>query len=81
MQYSRDVTIWDEKLTVAVIARLVEDHEWFEIFYQDGGLQSGAYLICIHGERLETDNEMTKRIEREEKYMENYNKFHQKHKK
>lgn len=87
MLYAREIKIRTDKLiisstekrylydylTLENLAKIVGPKEVFDIYQIDS--DESYYLIEIHCERYETDDEQTARISRQQKYNENLSKF------
>jgi len=63
-----------DDLTLKNLSKIVFDNEVFDIHQIDDDYS--YYLIEIHKERYETDEEQASRIARQEKYNQNYEIFH-----
>lgn len=74
--YTREIELEKECLTLAELRQYnVTEDETFSIgeVYE---AQFPTPVLCISGWRVETTEEMNERVAKEEKYMENYAKFH-----
>ena len=76
IRYTRNVTIYGS-MSLSVLNEILKPNEYFFVFIQDGGMMADAYLLEIHGKRMETKKEAKDRWTKEKKYMEAYNKFHE----
>ena len=82
VRYQREVELPEGLLTLEDIEKHLKEGEKFGFFQrEEGGLGLPVDYISIHGYRLETDEEVKARIAKVEKYNENYEKFHAKHRK
>jgi hypothetical protein len=76
IKYSREIELKDELLTLAELRKHVSENEYFSIDLEetdDGGFRT---MLNVSGKRLETQDEVDIRVTKQEKYMENYHKFH-----
>lgn len=70
----------DGWLTLDILKKYLNPNDQFSINEEDSGNFFGTTtVLTIKGERLETDEEVAKRVAKEEKYMDNYYKFHEKY--
>lgn len=70
VRYTRTVALDSHVLTVAKIASLVKENEYFSVTE----LENYSYELIISGDRLETQDELNYRVAKEEKYMAEYTK-------
>ena len=77
----REVELPDRLLTLEDIGKHLKEDEKFNFFQsrEDGRLGLPVDYIGIHGYRLETKDEVKTRVEKAEKYNENYEKHHAKY--
>lgn len=71
LNYVRAVKLPEALLTISDISKHIKENEKF-IFEEDGDIT----ILKIYGFRFESESELKIRIEKEEKYNENYDKFH-----
>ena len=69
--YSRTEYLDDMEMSLSELRKYVEEDETFEFFSED-------FELKIYGNRLETEEEMNRRVAKEEAYMKGYNEFHAK---
>ena len=77
VRYSKNIELDDHVLTLEILSKLVTASERFCIVETDEGFYSKT-ILSITGDRYETDEELTQRVEKEERYMAEYNKRHNK---
>ena len=78
----REVELPDGLLTLDDIGKHLKEGEKFGFFQREKGwLGLPVGYISIHGDRLETEDEIKARVAKAEKYNENYEKFHAKYRK
>lgn len=75
IRYSRTIVLDNEPLTLDQLSKMLTPEESFTV-YQDDEVYGPKFVLDVTGERLETDEEFKVRIEREEKYMIEYNRRH-----
>lgn len=73
VRYTKDIILEDAVLTLADLRKYVTEDERFSFFETDEGIYSKT-MLSISGERLETEEETKLRVEREESYMQEYNR-------
>mgnify|MGYP000987921333 CR=1 FL=1 len=76
IKYDRVVDIGDGVLTLPMLNELVTEDESFSVLEKENSIYGSSYVLCVSGSRLETEDELRIRVEREEKYMAEYNKRH-----
>lgn len=76
--YTKEFDLDDDVLTLAKLRKYVRKHEHFHI-HTDEGIFHNTYTLCVSGTRLETPQEVSLRVAKEELYMENYKAFHLKY--
>jgi hypothetical protein len=69
VSYSKEYDLPDLELSLSELKKYVSNDETFQI-------NSEEHKIYVFGKRFETKEEVAKRVQKEEKYMENYNEFH-----
>lgn len=74
IRYNREVEIESDVLTLEIVTENIKPGELFSVHQKDGGMFGGPHFLSIVGERLETPEEVAIRVEKEEKYMAEYNK-------
>lgn len=67
--YTKDYELNDSELSLADLRKYVNEDETFEINYEEN-------RIYVYGYKLETKEEVEKRVSKQEKYMKNYTEFH-----
>lgn len=78
IRYHKEIELDGDVLTLAMLRKHVdEEDQVFSVFTTDAGLHSKT-MLSVYCERTETDEEVRKRVESEEKYMKNYTEFHSK---
>lgn len=70
VSYEKEYDLSDIELSLEELKKYVNDKETFIIDNEN-------LKITVYGKRNETQKETKERIEKEEKYMENYKKFHE----
>lgn len=76
VRYTKDIELDnDGVLTLSILRTYVNEDECFSIV-EKRSVMGCAYLLRVSGQRLETKDECTARVEKEEKYMAEYNKRH-----
>lgn len=70
VSYEKEYDLSDIELSLKQLKKYVNDEETFII-------DSDNFKIKVYGKRSETQKETKERIKKEEKYMENYKKFHE----
>ena len=80
VRYHKSIKLENEGIfTIDELSKLVTHDERFSIVEREYNSMFGKDIfLSITGERLETDEELNARIEKEEKYMAEYNKRHDK---
>lgn len=74
--YTREIELEKPCLTLAELRKYnITEDETFSIG-EKYEAQFPTSVLYVSGWRIETSEEVSKRVEGEEKYMENYNKFH-----
>lgn len=82
IRYQREVRLPSGLLTLEDLGKYLKEGEKFSFFQrEEGGIGIPVDYISIYGYRIETDEEVKVRVAKEEKYNENYEKFHAKYRK
>lgn len=77
VRYSKEIALGNSVLTLAKLREHVSEDDIFSIYQTDEGLYSKT-MLCVDGERMETQEEANARVAKEEAYMKGYNEFHSK---
>jgi hypothetical protein len=76
VRYHKEFELDNDILTLPELRKYVNEDESFSIIEKENSLYGCAYILSVSGIREETDEEMKERIKKEELYMGNYHKFH-----
>jgi len=77
VKYKETHQLPNELFTLDTFRKYVSEDELFDIWPSDEYVD--VLFIEVYKVRMETDEEMEKRIAKQEKYMENYHRFHAKY--
>lgn len=80
VNFHKEIKLPEGLLTLEILSQYVAPHETFSISDVEDERYSfmSTTVLNIYGKRLETQEEVDARIVKQEKYMENYRKFHNK---
>ncbi len=75
--YTKEIELNNEGVfTLSEISKLVKDDEKFSITEKDNSIYGSSYILCVSGQRSETEEEVNVRVKKEENYMKKYTEFH-----
>ena len=79
VRYHREVELPDGMLTLEDISKHLKEGETFGFQERETSMIGTTLFMNIYGYRLETEIELNERVEKEQKYNENYEKHHAKY--
>jgi len=77
IRYTKEIELNNDGVfTLSELRKLVTEDEKFSVIEKEDSMYGGSYILSITGERMETEEELKLRVEKEENYMKNYHIFH-----